>query len=66
VQRLKNSLEEFRVPRSSGGTTFSYVHERTQVKEFAEEKEKTKVEAFGELEFFQVQEESAEAQEGAQ
>jgi hypothetical protein len=35
VHRLKNSLEEFRVPRSSGGTTFSYAG-RNQVKELAE------------------------------
>jgi hypothetical protein len=37
-----------------------------RVEEFTEERKKKKVEAFEKLEFFQVQEESAQAQEGAQ
>jgi hypothetical protein len=61
VQRLKNSLEEFKVPKAQEGRCFIHAA-KIKVKEFAERREE-KVEAFENWKFSQGWEESAQAQE---
>jgi hypothetical protein len=58
-------FDEFRVPKAQEGQWF-YMHRRG-LKSWSSQRGKgAKVEAFGFWKFFQVPEESAEAQEGAQ
>jgi hypothetical protein len=60
---MKNSLEEFRVPKAQEGQHCLRAV-NLKVKEFTERRE-AKVEAFENWKFFQVSEESVGAQEGA-
>jgi hypothetical protein len=61
VERLKNSLEEFRVPKAQEGRHFIHAT-KLKVKEFVERRE-AKFEAFENWKFSQGWEESAQAQE---
>jgi hypothetical protein len=62
-RRRQNPLRGLSVCRSSGGTTFSHALAKLRVEEFARGKS-AKVEAFENVKFFQVWEESAVAQKG--